>query len=301
MAEKFYHINAVVSDINQSIDFYASLGFVLDHRVHPIGESLVPHLGLESQDLQAAIMKFPGEKSMMLDLVEFVQPIPVGLPYTSLTNVGIARFSIFLKDFAAGINNLDSRQVDYFGPSVEYVSPLGVAMITKMAKGPDGECVQLISEVGDHLIERTEDIFHINVVVADMAKSLEFYEAIGFSLLGDVVVEHPDLGVPFGEEVTKMRGAFLSLTGNPDDPMLDLVEIIEPSKLSKPYATAHNLGLVRFALWTNDLDRDIQSALNHGGSLLAPAIEFVGPEGVPVITQCVQDPDGTLVQFFAGS
>ena len=299
MATSFYHVNVVVSDMDRATSFYQLFGFELDHSVRPVGEDLTPHLGVVATDLDATIMKMPGSGRFMLDLVVFHEPKSLGRPYDRLTNAGIARFSVFVDDFDSLIDRLEASGVDFFGPEVEYVSPLGAPMITRMAKNFDGTCVQVVASTDQREFTRTPGVFHINVVTTNMMRSKKFYEAIGFTTVGEAIPEAPGLGLPFGEEVTKMHAAFMSLGDDPMAPMLDLVEVMSPRNDSVPYPDPRGLGIQRFALWSDDLERDIERGLAAGGREVGPAIAFVGPEGVEVETKCLYDPDGTLVQFFA--
>jgi hypothetical protein len=79
MLDQFFHYNICVRDMERSLAFYCQLGFVKQDDVLPEGEDLTPHLGLSVRKLRAVIMRLAGDQvSPMLDLVQFIDPPPVG-------------------------------------------------------------------------------------------------------------------------------------------------------------------------------------------------------------------------------
>jgi catechol 2,3-dioxygenase-like lactoylglutathione lyase family enzyme len=142
-------------------------------------------------------------------------------------------------------------------------------------------------------------LFHVNLVVSDMDRSLSFYQALGFVPVGEAVPEDPELGAPLGTDTTKMRSVFLRLGTKQDGPMLDLVQILAPAAHSRPYPQANHLGIARVAFWTNDLQAAIRCGQAVGGRLLGHPIRFPGPEGKIVDSACLADPDGIFIQAFA--
>ncbi|MDF2052235.1 VOC family protein [Arthrobacter sp. Cr_A7] len=142
-------------------------------------------------------------------------------------------------------------------------------------------------------------LFHVNLVVRDMATSVAFYQALGFTPVGEATPEGEDLGAPLGTTVTKLHTVFLRLGGDVNGPMLDLVEILEPRPQSRPYPEANHLGIARVAFWALDLHTAIQQGESAGGKLLGNPTRFVGPEGFSVDTVCFADPDGIFIQIFS--
>lgn len=142
-------------------------------------------------------------------------------------------------------------------------------------------------------------LFHVNLVVSDMATSVEFYRALGFLPVGEATPEGTDLGAPLGTTVTKLHTVFLRLANDENGPMLDLVEILEPRPQGRPYPEANHLGIARVAFWAPDLQAAIEQGESAGGKLLAKPTRFIGPEGSTVDTACFADPDGIFIQVFS--
>jgi catechol 2,3-dioxygenase-like lactoylglutathione lyase family enzyme len=142
--ERFYHVNICVSDMDQAIDFYTALGFVIDKDVSPRGADITSHLGVKCQALRAVILKFPQENSPMIDLVQFIDPPSAAPPYQSLNNVGIARLSFWTEDFDDVLGHIKATAIEAFGPDVAYLSPTGEKLRTIIVKDPDGTAVQFV-------------------------------------------------------------------------------------------------------------------------------------------------------------
>ena len=71
-------------------------------------------------------------------------------------------------------------------------------------------------------------LFHVNICVRDMDRSVRFYEDVGFTKVNDFILDDPNLGPGLGVEITKLRGVFMRVGDDPNAPALDLVQFLEP-------------------------------------------------------------------------
>jgi catechol 2,3-dioxygenase-like lactoylglutathione lyase family enzyme len=144
-------------------------------------------------------------------------------------------------------------------------------------------------------------LFHINLCVADMARSVRFYRELGFAVVAEMFPEGPELGTPLGIEATRLHTTFLRLPGDEAGPMLDLVQFLEPPATAPPYSTAHALGIARIAFWSSDLEGTLSTAVRAGAALVADPFTMPGPGGQMMQTACFTDPDGIVLQVFGAS
>ena len=75
-----------------------------------------------------------------------------------------------------------------------------------------------------------EHLYHTVVNVRDLDESIAFYKLIGFNVLNDRrTVDWPDaVATIFGMTRAKGRGVLLCLANDPDGPMIDLIQWLEP-------------------------------------------------------------------------
>ena len=87
--------------------------------------------------------------------------------------------------------------------------------------------------------------FHVNICVSEMERSIRFYERIGFKKVGDFMLGGgtPGIGVALDLEVKPPRGVFMRLGDDPQAPVLDLVQFVDPSPHGKPYPSLNNIGI----------------------------------------------------------
>src|ERR1700690_1862718 len=75
-----------------------------------------------------------------------------------------------------------------------------------------------------------ERLYHTVVNARDLDESVAFYKLLGFDVLNDRrQVEWPDfVATIFGMRRAKGRGVLMILPGDPDGPMIDIIEWLEP-------------------------------------------------------------------------
>lgn len=156
-----------------------------------------------------------------------------------------------------------------------------------------------------------ERIFHVNIVVRDLERSLKWYqEVLGMKVAEPVFDgEGPAMsGIGLGAEAygvsskdgVKVRGAFLRFGDDPNAAFIDVLEFIRPRSVGGAYPSLHNIGIARIALKVADIDASYEELLEKG-------VKFVGPPCPVTIGEnyladirycCFYDPDGTILELY---
>ncbi len=149
-----------------------------------------------------------------------------------------------------------------------------------------------------------EGVFHFNINVSNLDRSIDFYQRVGF-----VLVSQQEFAAPAGTEVgmrlTGGRGrqAVMRIGNDAATPVLDMIEWQEPAAPGAPYETLAHLGIARIALRTTGLRETYTKLREDGIEFWSEPQEFPGGGGGKVVYVCFPDPDGTmleLIEFVAG-
>lgn len=143
-------------------------------------------------------------------------------------------------------------------------------------------------------------IFHVNICVRDMERSVAFYEKLGFKKVNDFTLEDPSVGEALGLDARKLRGVFMRLGDDENAPVLDLVQFLDPAPRGEPYPTLNNIGICRIAFSVDDIDKTYAMLKEMNVQFVAPLkkIQGVGDGEVGVV--CFKDPDGTVLELLSG-
>ena len=145
-----------------------------------------------------------------------------------------------------------------------------------------------------------QKLFHVNICVRDMERSIRFYEDLGFTKVKDFTLDDPSVGDALGLKVKKLRGVFMRLGDDPDSPVLDLVQFIDPPPQGQPYPTLNNIGICRIAFTVDDIDRTYADLQAKKVQCLAPLKKIKGPDGATIGVVCFKDPDGAILELISG-
>src|SRR5215475_7333878 len=142
-------------------------------------------------------------------------------------------------------------------------------------------------------------IFHVNLNVSDLERSIDFYVLLGFGVVRRERLE-PDAVrasmAKFGE--TDAIGAEFALLRLGDDPTATCLDLVQWDRPFRPQGNRFDqLGPYRIALQTADPAALLARLADTG-------IELLGPEGHrsprthdPAAWFCVRDPDGTVIEI----
>jgi glyoxylase I family protein len=143
-------------------------------------------------------------------------------------------------------------------------------------------------------------LFHVNICVRDMERSIRFYQDLGFTKVNDFTLDDPTVGDALGVKAKKLRGVFMRLGADPNAPVLDLVQFIDPPTQGQPYSSLNNVGICRIAFTVDDIDRTYAELKAKGVEFVAPLKKLTGPGGTTMGVVCFKDPDGTVLELITG-
>jgi catechol 2,3-dioxygenase-like lactoylglutathione lyase family enzyme len=115
-----------------------------------------------------------------------------------------------------------------------------------------------------------QKLFHVNICVRDMERSIGFYQGLGFNKVNDFTMDDPSVGDALGLKAKKLRGVFMRLGDDANVPVLDLVQFIDPPPHGQPYPTLNNIGICRIAFTVDDIDKTYEELKAKKIECLAP-------------------------------
>jgi len=143
-------------------------------------------------------------------------------------------------------------------------------------------------------------LFHVNVCVRDMERSIRFYQDIGFTKVRDFTLDDPSVGDALGLKAKKLRGVFMRLGNDANAPVLDLVQFIDPPTQGQPYPTLNNVGICRIAFTVDDIDKTYEELKVKKVEFVSPLKKIDSPDGGKIGVVCFKDPDGTILELISG-
>jgi len=140
-----------------------------------------------------------------------------------------------------------------------------------------------------------ERLYHTVINATDLDRSVAFYEALGFRVLNDRRnVDWPDfIGPLFGLTRPKGRGVLMNLPADPEGPMLDIIEWLNP--VAPPPPTAETPPRI-IAFRVRNVHACAEDLARRGIAtfdLVEPQPKSLGVVGCV----CARDPDGTLIEL----
>ena len=145
-----------------------------------------------------------------------------------------------------------------------------------------------------------QKLFHVNICVRDMERSIRFYQGLGFNKVNDFTLDDPAVGDALGLKARKLRGVFMRLGNDANTPVLDLVQFIDPPPQGAPYPSLNNIGICRIAFTVDDIDKTYEELKAQKVECLAPLKKIDGPGGAKIGVVCFKDPDGTILELISG-
>ncbi|HIL78520.1 MAG TPA: hypothetical protein EYG48_06400 [Methylococcales bacterium] len=145
-----------------------------------------------------------------------------------------------------------------------------------------------------------KSIFHVNICVSNLERSIAFYEQLGFKVVNDFTLEGPDVGRSMGLDASKFRVVFIRLGDDPNATVIDLLEFIDPPTQGAPYATLNNTGLCRVAFRVDNVDEVYEKLVQMNVEFIAPIERMQGEDGNDISYVCFKDPDGVFLEIISG-
>jgi glyoxylase I family protein len=149
-------------------------------------------------------------------------------------------------------------------------------------------------------------IFHVNLNCSDLDTSRAFYELIGFEVVNAFEADGAPDTRSFGEiglapilrmpENCDARAVLMALSDDPRATRLDLIEWKTPGSESLPKGDLARIGFGRLCLKVRDCKGLHDRLVAAGHEPYSVPLE-INMGGTRQLVFCVDDPDGTVVEF----
>ena len=293
---KMMHININVSDYDASKAFYERLGFrsVFETEDKADAEAAAG-LGMPPYELKATPMQLPD--GSMLDLIEWTDPVDTRSPYEHVNHRGINRVALLTTQLDALLEKVDAERGTAFSAPVRRDGPAGEYR-SVILRDLDGTLLELVEFPSEEMHQEGEPrvigFYAVHINTSDLAQSIEFYQALGFTLGTQMTSEADNiLADAYNLTSFEYQSAHLAPSIGPG---IVLQQWIEPYDDGVPYDAMNHLGIARMALETADLEGDIVTLEKAGYTFYSEPIQ---PEGMFSFLRyvCLEDPDGAVMEL----
>lgn len=291
-ASRISHINVNCADLEHSTTFYRDrLGLTPLVRTTPSEPQPGAAFGLDQVQWDAWILRGDSaDRTVVLDLLEWIVPPPVGAPATDATATGFNRLAISTPDLEATHARLVDAGVDCWSPPHPLQLDGGGSAQILVCSDPDGTQIELVQ--GDDT-----GLSHVTVNCADFERSLTYYQQVmGLEVVRQAVLPRQP-GTPFRiEGDIELRIALLR--DSESGFMIELVDWITPRVRPTTAPTTNQLGIFRLAWVTGDIDADHASLADLGVTTFSPPADVEMGPGVPNLRAIFWgDPDGACLEI----
>ena len=141
-------------------------------------------------------------------------------------------------------------------------------------------------------------LVHININCRSFERSRAFYEKLGFELFLEVPESNtPEVARAVGFEEYQLKGGLMRLEGARTPLVIDLLEWCNPADATPPYAELNHLGIARIALYSSDLEADLEDLRAQGIEIIGEPATVVWGGRPSSRFVCFKDPDGTVLEL----
>ena len=295
---RIIHCNVNCSDLERSLAFYRDF----------VGLEPILHTQPTAQDGAGFGMRGDvqwdawmmsdgrGPESTVIDLLEWKQPAPAGVPYDAANHLGMFRICLLVPDLDAVYQRAQASGIPCLSPPVSVpIQSEQVALVRALfTRDPDGTAVEFI----EHAAVDSLQLVHVNVNCSDLARSQAWYERVlGLEARG-TSAPGPIAGDAFGFSGScEYQAAFLFAKDGGF--AVDLLEWKRPAPIGAPYSSANHLGIYRMAFGVEDARAAWEELQQLGVECPEPVFLDLGPE-IPVDgvwAVFFADPDGTCLEL----
>ena len=289
-ARRFLHICYVCNDIDVTGAFLAeTLGMreVMRTPAERVYDNL---LGFEREIVSPTLFMYDyrgGKVSPSIEVQNYIDPPTVGTPSLDVFEIGI-------KSLGLTVPNVEETLVKMIAAGCKVVatemSPFGDAWTTIV--DPNGVTLELVE---DRNLPGPSQMRHLRITAKDVAKSVPWYENLGFSDIDEVKIESPSfLGFDGPGEGKAVR---LRL---PDEPFeVILIEWTSPASRGAHYSSPNHAGLFRCALHVYDTIAVTEAMKANGTEFVRGPVNLVlnVAAQIDMWLSFLSDPDGILYEF----
>jgi len=143
------HVNINCSDFDRSRAFYEALGFELFLEAPETNTTEVQAaVGLPGYRLRGGLLRLRDAKTpLVLDLLEWREPLGTEAPYARLNHLGIARIALYSSDLEADVCELRARGIEIIGEPATVLWEDRPASRFVCFKDPDGTVLELVQDL----------------------------------------------------------------------------------------------------------------------------------------------------------
>jgi len=294
----YFGVNVLSMDVQR--EFYDLLGFSIE--IFPAGPeqsmTYAQSLGFVGNYWIYVALSFLGPNQPSVDTVEFrgfsknLEP-----PYANLNHIGMAYATFATTDLDGDYAYLQAMDVEFV--SAPTTAPNGERFA--FFKDETGTFYKLIEESGPTTPEADlTRMVNVNLNVADLERSREFYRLLGFVLEEDSSqVGSGELAAAYGfDQPIEFEGLDMKLAGGlpsgPGGAVIQLRQWKTPFNPEAPYGgPVNHLGIDRIHFPTTDLIATIEKMNELGFEQIGPIGGSSGTGGIVFF----YDPDGIKVEF----
>ena len=300
-------VGITVADLDRSVAFYEEvLGFEVVSETALSGDTHERLMGVFGTRARVAHLRLGDD---LIDLIDYLAP--EGRPYPDdmrSNDQAFQHIAIIVSDMDAAYDRLIEHGVQFASTGPQTLpdwNPNAGGIEAFYFRDPDGNHLELLEFPPDKGDPRwhVDDgrlflgIDHTAIVVEDTDRSIAFYEALGFRVVG----ASENYGVE-QERLNNVFGARLRITALKavEGPAIELLDYLAPSTgRPTPVDTlANDLWHWHIQLRTDGVDAAADQVREAGGHWVSPGAVFLVPEVFDAATGAlVRDPDlhGLLV------
>lgn len=146
-------------------------------------------------------------------------------------------------------------------------------------------------------------IDHVNIVVSNMDRSVEFYTRLGLTKSLDTFISGAWVANVIGIQDENLKARVVFMDPDTGNARLELIQYIAPQGQGVPANSYSNtVGVRHFALVVDDIARTYQELLGEGVTFFSEPQEVTGNKAVAArigrkIQVYLLDPDGVIVEL----
>ena len=259
------HRGICISDLEASERFYRdALGFVEDQDYGVIeGPDMEQTMEMPGVRLRAKMLRHAS--GPRVELLQFLNPPAQGpREKRSTLQYGLVHLSFYVDDIDAVAQKIRDAGGQVYDHTRVQNGENGITLI--YCTDPDGVRIELMHQPG--IAARFS---HSGICVPDVARSLRYYEALGFAAAEDYVFNER---TTFLDTINEVPGIRLraQMIRDAEGNTLELLQVFEPQAFgTQERQPLNRFGLTHIAFWDDDMEQTIDALRERGGYFVEAA------------------------------